>query len=205
MQSEHTMRARSLIESIYFSPIATVISNPRSPENPIVAANAAFCKLTGYPEHEIIGRNCNFLRGPGTEPWLTDRLRDAIEAQRPVLVEIMNYRRDGTPFRNAVLVAPVFDKRGQLEHFIGSQMELAEKDDRASLTRHDLAVSLVQTLSPRQLEILEKMAAGFRTKQIAYQLSLSEKTVQMHRTLMFKKLGTSNVSDAVRIAVEAGF
>ena len=73
-----------------------------------------------------------------------------------------------------------------------------------SSARHQNAVALVKQLSPRQREILTQMAAGFRTKQIAYQLSLSEKTVQMHRMLMFKKLATSNAADAVRIAVEAG-
>ena len=70
--------------------------------------------------------------------------------------------------------------------------------------RQQEAARIVERLSPRQREILRHMAQGFRTKQIAYMLSLSEKTVQMHRMLMFKKLSTSNAADAVRIAVEAG-
>jgi DNA-binding NarL/FixJ family response regulator len=59
-------------------------------------------------------------------------------------------------------------------------------------------------LSPRQREILERIAHGHRTKQIAWQLSLSEKTVKMHRSLLFNKLETDNVADAIRVAVEAG-
>ena len=85
-----------LLESIELSPIATVISNPRLADNPLEVANAAFCALTGYSESEIVGRNCRFLAGEATEPWVTDRIRSAIGSRRPVLVDILNYRRDGT-------------------------------------------------------------------------------------------------------------
>ena len=51
------------------SPIPSVISDPRRPDNPIVACNPPFCALTGYPPEEVIGRNCRFLAGPATEPW----------------------------------------------------------------------------------------------------------------------------------------
>jgi PAS domain S-box-containing protein len=194
----------SLLASIRVSPIAAVISDPRLPLNPIVAVNDAFCQLTGYPVDEIIGRNCKFLAGPATEPWLTERISAGVREHRPVLVEILNYKRDRTPFRNAVLVAPVFDVEGELEYFLGSQVELPDDAVGPLSARHAHAVSVVKTLSPRQREILERIAAGYRSKQIAWQLSLSEKTVKMHRSLMFQKLGTANIADAIRIAVEAG-
>ena len=194
----------SLLASIRISPIAAVISDPRLPLNPIVAVNDAFCRLTGYPIEEIIGRNCKFLAGPATEPWLTERISAGVRERRPVLVEILNYKRDQTPFRNAVLVAPVFDADGELEYFLGSQVELPDDAVGPSSARHAHAVAVVKMLSPRQREILQGMAAGYRSKQIAWQLSLSEKTVKMHRSLLFQKLGTSNIADAIRIAVEAG-
>lgn len=194
----------NLLASIRNSPIASVISDPRLPDNPLVAVNDAFCVLTGYPVEEIIGRNCKFLAGPATEPWLTERIAAGIREHRPVLVEILNYKRDGTPFRNAVLVTPVFDSEGALEYFLGSQVELPYGAVGPSSARHAQAVALVKTLSPRQREILEKIAAGHRSKQIAWQLSLSEKTVKMHRSLLMNKLNTDNVADAIRIAVEAG-
>jgi len=194
----------SLVASIRVSPIAAVISDPRLPLNPIVAVNDAFCQLTGYPVDEIIGRNCKFLAGPATEPWLTERISAGVRERRPVLVEILNYKRDKTPFRNAVLVAPVFDADGELEYFLGSQVELPDDAVGPLSARHAHAVAVVKTLSPRQREILQRIAAGYRSKQIAWQLSLSEKTVKMHRSLMFQKLGTANIADAIRIAVEAG-
>lgn len=194
----------NLVASIRVSPIAAVISDPRLPNNPIVAVNDAFCALTGYPVDEIIGRNCKFLAGPATEPWLTERISAGVREQRPVLVEILNYKYDGTPFRNAVLVAPVFDSSGDLEYFLGSQVELPDAATGPSSSRHAHAVALVKTLSPRQREVLERIAAGHRSKQIAWQLSLSEKTVKMHRSFLLRKLGTTNIADAIRIAVEAG-
>jgi PAS domain S-box-containing protein len=189
---------------IQFSPVASVITNPRLHDNPIIACNQAFTDLTGYDEGEILGRNCRFLSGPETEPWLTDRISLAVSNHKPVLVEILNYKKDGTPFRNAVLVAPVYDPNGELEYFLGSQVELdADVLGTTSIRRRESA-RLVQTLSPRQRDVLVQMAHGQLNKQIAHSLGLSEKTVKMHRSLLIQKLGVPTSADAVRIAVEAG-
>jgi PAS domain S-box-containing protein len=204
MLDTYEMLDGGLIDSIRLSPIAAVISDPQLPGNPIVATNRAFCALTGYSEPEIIGRNCKFLAGPATEPWLTERIRDAVRQHKPVLVEILNYKRCGTPFRNAVLVVPVFNQNGVLTYFLGSQVELRDDDIGPNSSRRHQAVQRVRSLTPRQREILQHIAAGHRTKQIAYRLSLSEKTIKMHRSLLLAKLQTSNIADAIRIAVEAG-
>jgi PAS domain S-box-containing protein len=187
------------------SPIASVISDPKLPDNPIIACNQPFMDLTGYPESEIIGRNCKFLAGPATEPWLTETIRDGVRRHAPVLVEILNYKRDGTPFRNAVLVAPMFDEAGELEYFLGSQVELAEDAPGPNSSRRMASAQLVKTLTPRQRDVLKQMATGHLNKQIAYTLGLSEKTVKMHRALMMERLGVHTTADVIRIAVEAGF
>jgi PAS domain S-box-containing protein len=193
-----------LLLSIRNSPIASVVSNPRMPDNPIVAANMAFYALTGYGADEVLGRNCRFLAGPATEPWLTERIQRGVREKRPVLVEILNYKRSGAIFRNAVLVAPIFDAAGELEFFIGSQVELPLEEEGLPSARRQRAIGLVRSLSPRQRQILEQIAAGQRSKQIAQNLRISEKTVKMHRALLLTKLGKGNVADAVRVAVEAG-
>ncbi|MCC6480654.1 MAG: PAS domain-containing protein [Sphingomonadaceae bacterium] len=193
-----------MLDSIRHSPIATVVSDPNQPDNPLIAVNRAFLDLTGYDAVDIIGRNCRFLRGADTDTAQTEKLRRAISEQKPTLAELVNYRKDGTKFRNAVMLAPLFDADGRIEFFIGSQVEIPRADDSIAAIRQQQAVDLVGTLSPRQREILQLMAQGYRTKQIAYMLTLSEKTVQMHRMLLFRKLSTSNAADAVRIAVEAG-
>ena len=195
----------SLSLMIGFSPIAAVLSNPRLPDNPIVECNEAFVALTGYRNDEIIGHNCRFLSGKGTEPWLTEMLRNGIRRRQPVMVEILNYKKDGTPFRNAVMVAPIFDTGGELEFFLGSQVEIAEDVVRANDTRRHAAHDRVTALSRRQREVLLQMAAGRLNKQIAHELGLSERTVKMHRAAVFTALGVKTSADAIRLAIEAGY
>lgn len=197
-------RRHPVLDSIRHSPIATVVSDPTIDDNPLVAVNEAFLQLTGYTEQEVLGRNCRFLRGPDTENVQTAKLRGAIFEKRATLAELINYRKDGSRFRNAVMIAPLFDEGGKIEYFVGSQIAVKNEEDSITTVRQEQSAAIVERLSPRQREILQQMAQGFRTKQIAYMLSLSEKTVQMHRMLLFKKLETSNAADAVRIAVEAG-
>ncbi|KTE19773.1 histidine kinase [Sphingopyxis sp. H050] len=194
----------SLKAMIAASPIAAVISNPRLADNPIVECNDAFVDLTGYAADEIVGQNCRFLTGPDTETELSDELRSAIRERRPALVEILNYKKDGTPFRNAVLVAPIFGSDGGLEYFLGSQMQVG--DDRAMLDRRRAeARRRIEALSPRQREVLLLMAEGSLNKQIGYRLGLSERTVKMHRAALLNSLGIATTADAIRLAVEAGF
>lgn len=193
-----------LLESIGISPVATVISNPRRPDNPLEVVNPAFCSLTGYPETEIVGRNCRFLAGEATEPWVTEQIRNAIAWKRPVLVDILNYRRDGTPFRNGVLIAPIFDEEGELAWFLGSQVELGPDSPVHFEARRARAALLVKALPNRRRQVLELMSRGLLNKQIAWELKISEKTVKMHRGLLLEQLGVSTSADAIRIAVEAG-
>lgn len=190
---------------IQASPIAAVVSNPRLPDNPIVACNDAFTALTGYHRDEIIGRNCRFLAGADTEPWLTESLRAGIRTAQPVMAEILNYKKDGTPFRNALMIAPIFGSSGELEYFLGSQVEISEDVTPATGNRRDAALQQVNALSRRQRQILLEMAAGKLNKQIAYELGLSERTVKMHRSAVFVALGVRTSADAIRIAIEAGF
>jgi PAS domain S-box-containing protein len=187
------------------SPIAAVVSNPRLPDNPIIECNEAFVTLTGYAADEIIGHNCRFLSGAGTEPWLTEMLRNGIRRRQPVMVEILNYKKDGTPFRNAVMVAPIFDANGELEYFLGSQVEIAEDVARANDDRREAAHARVSALSRRQREVLVHMAGGKLNKQIAYELGLSERTVKMHRAAVLTALGVRTSADAIRLAIEAGY
>ena len=194
----------SLVEMIANSPVATVISNPRLPDNPIIECNAAFMELTGFSRDEIVGHNCRFLSGADTEPWLTETVCTAIRQQRPALVEILNYKKNGTPFRNAVLVAPIFDEEGVLEYFLGSQVEVMDPTI-GIVARRAQAHAQISRLSVRQREVLMLMATGKLNKQIAYALTLSERTVKMHKAALLKALGVTTSADAIRLAVEAGY
>lgn len=194
----------SVSEMIAGSAVAAVISNPRLPDNPIVECNDAFVALTGYARDEIVGRNCRFLSGEGTEPWLTQALRSGIQNSRPVMVEILNYRKNGEAFRNAVLVAPIFGADGEVEYFLGSQVEIADPK-LGQGERRGNAQDRVAALSRRQREVLVAMAGGKLNKQIAYELGLTERTIKMHRAALLKALGVRTGAEAIRLAIEAGY
>lgn len=107
-----------------------VITNPRLPDNPIVFVNDAFCRLTGYNREDIVGRNCRFLQGPDTRRDDVDTIRTAISERRSVELDLKNYRRDGTPFWNRLLLAPVYDGQGELTYFFASQLDVTLERDR---------------------------------------------------------------------------
>lgn len=104
-----------------------ILSDPRQPDNPIVFANKAFLDLTGYEEAEVVGRNCRFLQGPRTDRDHVTQLRDAIGHGQPVSLEILNYKRDGTPFWNAVFIGPVTNTDGELLYFFASQLDVTRR------------------------------------------------------------------------------
>jgi PAS domain S-box-containing protein len=104
-----------------------ILTDPNRPDNPIVFANRAFQDLTGYEEEEVLGRNCRFLQGAQTDRRAVAELREAVAARRAVSVELLNYKRDGTPFWNGVYVAPVHDPSGRLIYFFASQLDITRR------------------------------------------------------------------------------
>ncbi len=104
-----------------------ILTDPRRPDNPIVFANKAFLDLTGYEEAEVVGRNCRFLQGARTDQEHVRQLRNAVAAHQPISLEILNYKRDGTPFWNAVFIGPVHNTDGELLYFFASQLDVSRR------------------------------------------------------------------------------
>ena len=194
----------SLAKMIENTSVPFSVSNPRIHDNPIIMCNKAFVELTGYNEQEILGRNCRFLSGKDTNPQHTQLIVNAVRNHEPVLVEILNYKKDGTPFQNALMIAPIFDDGGELAYFLGSQMELTKVNNLTLSKKRKAALELVNSLSPQQKRVLTKVASGYRNKQIAHALKISESTVKKHRAEIFSKLNVTTTAESIRIAVEAG-
>ncbi|KPF43441.1 PAS domain-containing protein [Rhizobium sp. AAP43] len=100
-----------------------LITDPRQDDNPIIFCNQAFLKLTGYTEDEMYGRNCRLLQGPETDPDAVRRLREAVDNAHDVSLDILNYRKDGSTFWNALFVSPVRDESGEVIYFFASQLD----------------------------------------------------------------------------------
>ena len=110
---------------IFFAAVETtrmpmIVTDPHQPDNPIIFANRAFVRMTGYSAEELIGSNCRFLQGPDTDRDTVSEVRDAIREHREFAAEILNYRKDGSSFWNALFVSPVFNRSGDLVYFFGS-------------------------------------------------------------------------------------
>nr|AML77039.1 putative LOV domain-containing protein [Ceratodon purpureus] len=105
-----------------------VLADPSLPDTPIVHASDVFCELTGYSREEVVGRNCRFLQGPDTDPEAVREIREAIQAEKPCTVRILNYRKDNTPFWNHLHVAPVRSATGKVAYYVGVQLDVSDAD-----------------------------------------------------------------------------
>uniref|UniRef100_A0A7S2U740 PAS domain-containing protein n=1 Tax=Attheya septentrionalis TaxID=420275 RepID=A0A7S2U740_9STRA len=97
------------------------VTDPSQVDNPIVFASDGFCKFTGYLPTEIEGRNCRFLQGPDTCASDVSQIRDAIEKETDTSVNLLNYRKDGTPFVNEFFLSPLRDDDHAIIYYIGVQ------------------------------------------------------------------------------------
>jgi PAS domain S-box-containing protein len=119
---------------IFFAAVETtrmpmIVTDPKLPDNPIIFCNAAFSKMTGYSLDDIIGSNCRFLQGPETDRATVDLVRKAIKETEEVAVEVLNYRKNGSTFWNALFVSPVFGSDGELLYFFGSQLDISRRKE----------------------------------------------------------------------------
>ncbi|KAL2332077.1 hypothetical protein Fmac_019658 [Flemingia macrophylla] len=100
-----------------------VITDPRLPDNPIIFASDSFLELTEYSREEILGRNCRFLQGPETDRATVRKIREAIDNQTEVTVQLINYKKSGKKFWNLFHLQPMRDQKGEVQYFIGVQLD----------------------------------------------------------------------------------
>nr|AML78509.1 putative LOV domain-containing protein [Santalum acuminatum] len=100
-----------------------VITDPRLPDNPIIYASDSFLELTEYSREEILGRNCRFLQGPETDHGTVSKIRDAVREQGEITVQLINYTKSGKKFWNLFHLQPMRDQKGELQYFIGVQLD----------------------------------------------------------------------------------
>lgn len=100
------------------------MTDPLQPDNPIIYASEEFFRCTQYGRDYSIGRNCRFLQGPYTSAISVQRLVEGLERKEETCEVILNYRRDGQPFFNLLLIAPLFDDHGEVCYFIGAQIDI---------------------------------------------------------------------------------
>ncbi len=101
-----------------------LIAEQEGDDTIILYANAAFERLTGYSEEEILYRDCRFLQNDDRDQPGRALIRRAIEAGEPCRVVLRNYRKDGTAFWNELSITPVVNDEDGLTYFIGIQHQV---------------------------------------------------------------------------------
>lgn len=158
-----------VLESV---PMGVSIADASRPDLPLVYVNEHFETLTGYPEHEILGRNCRFLQGEGTRDEPVEQMGAAIDAGDSVVVELRNYRRDGSEFWNRVELIPVTTIEGEVTHYLGFQRDVSADNWREEGETHvreyrqrllDYTQGTAEELSIEELLTLGRQALALPT------------------------------------------
>jgi len=157
LQAEHTRLGGEfalLRRALDLTGTGFVMTDPTLEDDPIVYANESFYELTRYGPEEVLGRNCRFLQGPDTDPADVDRIRRALATQRPITLELINHRADGTPFHNEVHISPVRDERGRVVRRVGVQLDVTAYRERERLHAHEQSARALAEASERRSAFL---------------------------------------------------
>lgn len=103
------------------------LADPDLDDAPIVYANKAFEKLTGYSQEDIIGHNCRFLQGEDRQQSARFEIAEAMKKHEGVEVTLRNYKKDGTLFHNHLKVIPLFDRKKRVIYYLGVQYDITQK------------------------------------------------------------------------------
>jgi PAS domain S-box-containing protein len=155
VQAEERMRLlESAVENTQDGILITEAKHLDAPGPELLYVNQAFTRITGYDLTEVLGRTPRLLQGPKTDRSQLDKIRTALQEQKPVQVELLNYRKDGSEFWVELNIVPISNKAGQVTHWVALQREITErKQAEAALIESKQQIS----------KILESITDGFFT------------------------------------------
>ena len=113
----------ALLAAIRHTTEPMVLADAQAPDVPMIAVNGAFETLSGYARTEIVGRNCRFLQGSGTDAATRRRIGAALRAGQGCIEWIVNHRKNGSAFWNLLFISPV-GPVGAPTYFLGNQMDI---------------------------------------------------------------------------------
>ena len=211
--SERKLRAAGFAGKIMEqSGAAMVVADPDLPDCPIVAVNRAFVEMTGYSKEHSIGRNCRFLQGEGTDRNTVARIRQALEAEDRAEFELLNYRKDGTPFWCSLHLSPVYDEHGSLVLFVSSQRDetarvMARAETVEAYERLNNALSAGRAVGTFDWNVTEDVLAVDENFARVFALDPEAAANGLPVALYFEKIDEADrqrVEDAVWQACENG-
>lgn len=150
-REERQQELQRLQQAIDDANVSITLADPSQTDYPLEYVNNAFEEMTGYQPKETLGRNCRFLQGEDTDPEKVAALREAINDEESLSVELRNYRKDGTKFWNKLTVTPIYDDEGNLVRYLGTQEDVTERKERErQLTELNQATQALMMANSRQ-------------------------------------------------------
>ena len=126
---------QTLLESVLaFANDSVLITEAEPLDSPgprILYANEAFTRTTGYTLEDVLGKTPRLLQGPRSDRSALNRIKAALKEWQPIEVELLNYRKDGTPFWVELSIAPVANIQGRYTHWISIQRDITERKTSA--------------------------------------------------------------------------
>ena len=117
------------VEAVRRTRMPMLVTDATLPGNPIVFANQSFVDLSGYSMDELLGQDPHFMNGEGTDPEAIRRYEAAIAERRDETLEILQYRKDGSPFRAMLFASPVDDGQGTVTNHFLSYLDITRRYD----------------------------------------------------------------------------
>ena len=122
---------KHLLEASMDTSFNGVMITEASPGYPVVYVNPAFCELTGYGPHELVGKSPALLQGSNTSQWVLDQLKEQITAGEMFHGRTANYRKDGTEFIMEWRIVPIRNAAGDISHYLAIQREIIAEEKQA--------------------------------------------------------------------------
>ena len=124
MKDEHYRYImKRLLEASMEESFNSIIISEAGPGYPIIYVNSAFCELTGYGPHEVIGKSPSILQGADTDPEVINRLNQDLAEGNLFFGKAINYRKDGSTFMMEWKIAPIRNDKDDITHFLAIQRE----------------------------------------------------------------------------------
>ena len=149
----------------------------------IVYINQAFTRMMGYESEEIVGKTPRILQGPNTDAETLQHVRSALKSWQPVLVEIINYHKNGSEIWIELSIFPVADQTGRYNYWVAIQRDI---------THRKQAEAALQQQSVRSQILADLTLKIRRSLQLDEILSTTTTEVQallnVDRVLVFQRL-----------------
>jgi len=137
--------------------IAQMVDTPGA-EQPIIFANDAFLRHTGYGRDEVLGQSVRMLAGPDTDRATIARIASAVRCKEAVAAELVNYTRDGTPYWVEIEMVPFAGETGSITHWVMVGRDVTERRNSAEAI-HRLAFYDVLTGLPNRRLLMDRLSS----------------------------------------------